>query len=99
MMITNHGMAGMGLSPDNGSDDTGYGWASDITGTIRDVTTAYNQQMILNANIERARNGLPPIDTRTIAPTYNVGLAPDIKNLMILGGIGLLLILMMKRGR
>ncbi len=79
------GMAGMGEYADDGSPAL-----QEITTTIRDLVTMYNQQQILEANIARAERGLPPINTAQIAPQYNIGLASDTKNMLVIGGLLLL---------
>lgn len=87
---------GVGLA---GVDDGSSGTLQDITSGIRDLITAYNQQQILQANIDLAKQGKPPINTAQLAPTYNVGLAPDTKNLLILGGLALVAVLLLSRSR
>lgn len=59
--------------------------------------TAYNQQQLLEVNVERAKQGLPPISASEIAPTVNVGISPEIKQLLIMGGVGLLLLFLLTR--
>ncbi len=90
----------MKLQSMSGMDETSAesGTAS-ILDSIRDIVTSYNQQQILQANIDRAKQGLPPINTGALAPTYNVGLTPELKNMLIVGGIVLAVILLMKKGR
>lgn len=82
-----------GIQSEPGSPD----WMNTVSSTIKDIVTQYNQQKILDANIERARQGLPPINTASIAPTYNVGLSPETQQLLMFGGIALLAILLLKR--
>lgn len=91
------GMRGLADASDGTGIDSSF--LTTVTGDLKDLVTAYNQQQILNANIERAKQGLPPINTASIAPTYNVGLSPDIKNMLLFGGLALLAILFLKRGR
>lgn len=43
------------------------------------------QRQLLKVNAERAKQGLPPINT--LAAQVQVGLAPDIKNLIVIGGL------------
>lgn len=84
------GMAGLG--------ETAQEVASDIGGTLKDLLTAYNQQQILQLNMDRVKLGLPPINTQDIAPTYNVGLSPEVKQMLMMGGLLLLVVLLAKRG-
>lgn len=73
-----------------------------ILDVLRDGLTVYNQQRILDANIDRAARGLPPINTAQIAPQYNIGLSQDTKNLLVIGGLVLAAMFVfnsMSRGR
>lgn len=94
MYLTNRNprMAGMGEVTEPSTMDS-------ITSTLRDLVTVYNQQRILDANIERASRGLPPLNTAQIAPTYNVGLAPDTRNMLLIGGGLLLAVLVLGRSK
>lgn len=84
-------MAGMGEVSDSTTDT--------ILNTARDLLTVYNQQRILDANMERASRGLPPLQTSQYAPTYNVGLAPDTRNMLMIGGGLLLVVLLLGRSK
>lgn len=49
---------------------------------------------IANINLERARQGLPPLDTGQVQamaprPGVAVGLSPDVKRIIIIGGVGI----------
>lgn len=68
-----------------------------LASLIQTAITTYNSQRILDANIELAKLGRPPIDQSLIAPQYNVGLSPDVKNMLMIGGLGLLLVLLLSR--
>ena len=51
-------------------------------------------QKIAKINLERVRQGLPPLDasqTAAIAPRPGVavGLSPDVKNIIVIGGLGI----------
>lgn len=86
----NSRMAGMGDVTDASTTDT-------ILNTARDLLTVYNQQRILDANMERAARGLPPLSTAQYAPTYNVGLSPDTRNMLMIGGGLLLAVVLLSR--
>lgn len=79
------------------ADPTVPDWLKDIISGAKELLTQYNQQRIYDLQIERASQGLPPLDLTKYSPQYNLGLAPDIKNLLILGGIGFAIFIMMKR--
>lgn len=97
-------LSGMGdIISDGGEVYTGQpsSWP-DMTqwgSVLERVLTVWNQQKILDANIERAKQGLPPIDTAAIAPTYNVGLSPDTRNLVTIALVGAGLFLLVKAAK
>jgi hypothetical protein len=96
MRVPFHGGGLAGIDDGSGEESSAL---QDITGAIRDLVTSYNQQKILEANIDRAARGLPPINTSLLAPTYNVGLTSDTKNMLIIGGVVLAAILLLNGGR
>jgi len=49
------------------------------------VLAVEQQRQLLKINAERAKLGQPPIST--LAAQVQVGLAPDIKNLLVIGGL------------
>ncbi len=87
------GLAGMG---DTTSTDPS---STSIVQSVTDLVTAYNQEQILKANTDRAALGLPPLNTASISPTYNVGLSPDVKSLLIIGGLALLGVIFLAKRR
>lgn len=50
---------------------------------------AYFQTQAMKLNLDRAKQGLPPINTASYAPGLNVGLTPQTSNLLMYGAIGL----------
>lgn len=73
--------------------DSDFSWLRD---TAVAVVGAWNQQKILELNLERARQGLPLIDAARFAPTYNVGMSPEVKSLVTVGMIGIGIFLLLK---
>jgi len=56
------------------------------------------QRQIMNLNIERARQGLPPVDpTQYSGLGVQVGLSPSTTNLLVLGLLGVGAILLLAR--
>jgi hypothetical protein len=54
----------------------------------------YKQASDFNAiNLQRAKQGLPPLNPQQYAPQVNFGLSTDIQNMLMIGGGALLLIL------
>jgi len=63
------------------------------------LAATYQQRQLLQIQVERARQGLPPIDAASYGAGVNVGLAPDTRNLVMWGGAALLLVLALTLGR
>lgn len=60
------------------------------------------QKQLIDLNIERAKRGLAPVDSSTIAPTVNVGVSSDVQKLVtlgLLGAFGLGALSLMTRGK
>ncbi len=84
-------------------------WASDLKSVIDQVAKpligVYQEKKLIDINIERAKAGLAPINSTAIAPTVNVGLAPQqaaeankIGKMMLIGlGIVALLLFLRKK--
>jgi hypothetical protein len=75
----------------------GESWISAISRAMTTVAMADYQRRILNAQLERARQGLPPLQSSEYAPAINVGLSPQTRNLLIYGGIALVAVLLLRR--
>lgn len=77
------------------------GWADRIAEIVKQAGSAYlsinqlrNQQKVMDMQLKRAQQGLPPLDINPaqygMQPTVGVGLSPDTKQLVIVGGLALL---------
>jgi hypothetical protein len=60
-------------------------WYETLASVIPNLTATYEQKQLLDAQIERARLGLPPIGSHELNP----GLSKDTIQLMIAGGVAL----------
>jgi hypothetical protein len=65
-------------------------WYAQFVDLAKQALTLQQMRELQRLNLERARQGLPPIDTSRYAPQVNVGVAPDTQRLLLIGG-GLLL--------
>ena len=58
-----------------------YGWFDDFTSKVADLGGKFlqfkTQKEILDAQMERLRSGLPPLETGQYAPTVGVQISPD----------------------
>lgn len=75
----------------------GESWINAISRAMTTVAMADYQRRIINAQLERARQGLPPLQPSEYAPAINVGLSPQTRNLLIYGGIALAVVLLLRR--
>lgn len=71
-------------------------WGTSILSTLQTALPAYfqakSQSDLMTINIKRAEQGLPPIDSSTLAPTVNVGVSPAIQQLGYIAVGGLVLV-------
>lgn len=71
-------------------------WGSSILDTINKAAPSLlqikSQNDLMNINIQRAAQGLPPIDSSTLAPTVNVGVSKDLQTLGFVAVGGLVLV-------
>jgi hypothetical protein len=75
----------------------GESWISAISRAMTTVAMADYQRRLLNAQLDRARQGLPPLNASEYAPAINVGLSPQTRHLLIYGGIALVAVLLLRR--
>jgi hypothetical protein len=66
--------------------------------TLKDLVPVYTSyqlsQDLYQLNLERVRQGLPPVDAQSVSPQVNVGLSSDMRMLLMVGGGALLAVLL-----
>ena len=78
----------------------GESWIDTLQKLIPALTMTVQQVQLMQLNIERAKGGLPPIDIASYSGIgVNFGLSPETKNLLIYGGIALVAVFFLTRGR
>lgn len=88
------------VSKINQTQTTGESWIDTLTKLIPALTLTTQQVQLMQLNIERAKKGLPPVDIASYSGIgVNVGLSGDTKNLLIYGGIALVAVFFLTRGR
>lgn len=76
----------------------GEPWYATLERALTGIAASYYQTEVLKVNIERAKQGLPPITgTDVPATTVAVGISRDTQNLLLILGGGLLLTLLLLR--
>jgi len=84
----------------NQTQTPGESWIDTLTKLVPALTMTVQQVQLMQLNIERAKNGLPPIDIASYSGIgVNVGISPATRNLLIYGGIALVAVLFLTRGR
>lgn len=68
--------------PDSSSS---WDWGKIATG----IATGVSQFQLNQINLERAQRGLPPLSSSAVAPQVNVGLSPQVKQMLIYAALGL----------
>lgn len=62
-------------------------WYDALARLLPVLASTYQQKQLLSVQVERARNGLPPLDVSQYAPGVNVGLDEKTQRLLIIGGV------------
>jgi len=79
---------------------SGESWIDTLVKLMPALTLTVQQIQLLQLNIRRAEDGLPPIDIASYSGIgVNVGLSPQTRNLLIYGGIALVAVLFLTRSR
>lgn len=93
------GLAGLGdATSETPSTDWGKAFSDFVNQVLGPLAGAYQQKKLIDLNIKRAEQGLPPINAEQMAPTVNVGIAPSLQTgLLIAGAVVLGVLLLRKR--
>jgi len=79
----------------------GENWYDSLAKLLPALTATYQQKQILDVQVERAKQGLPPLNATQFSAGVNVGIAPETQKMLMYGAIGLgaifLLTALMKR--
>lgn len=110
MAVSYKGLSGLSASTVAPAGDSG-GFLNNVTDILKSILPAvagiYTAKSLIDINISRAKQGLPPIDQSAIAPQVNVGIPPaqldaitGVGKIAIFGALGIgALFLFMKKGR
>lgn len=85
-----------------GNRAPGESWTDTLQRLLPILAATYQQKQLLDVQVDRARNGLPPLDASMYAPGVQVGLSSNTtKTIVMLGGAALLILLLiaMKKRR
>jgi hypothetical protein len=73
----------------------GEDWINSVSRAMSTVAMADYQRRLLNVQLERARQGLPPLNATEYGVGVNVGINPQ--TLLILGGVALVALFALRR--
>ena len=59
--------------------------AANLDKILASIVSYRQSEKILDINLERAKKGLPPINAESVAPTVNIGVSPNVLNMVLLG--------------
>jgi len=77
----------------------GEDWMSAVSRAMATVAMADYQRRLLNVQLERARQGLPPLAASEYGVGVSVGIDPATRNLLLIGGVALVALLLLARRR
>lgn len=77
----------------------GESWMDTLQRTLPVLTATYQQKQILGIQLARAQAGLPPLDPSALGVGVSVGVSPELKQMLVLGSIGLAAVIFMSRGK
>jgi len=75
----------------------GESWTDTLQRILPVLAATYQQKQILSIQLERAKNGLPPLPDSQFGVGVNVALSPELKTALLIGGALLVFVLMQKR--
>ncbi len=94
----------LGIVADVGAPPTAKeapAWYERIANSVADLLPAYGayqtQKQLIKLNIQRAQQGLSPIEANQLAPQVNVGVSSDIKTFAYIGLGAIALVILLPR--
>jgi hypothetical protein len=67
----------------------GESWVDTLQRLMPILATTVQQRQILNAQMERARQGLPPLDATQYGVGVSVGLSPETQRMLMFAALGI----------
>lgn len=77
----------------------GEDWVSAVSRAMATVAMADYQRRLLNVQLDRARQGLPPLAASEYGVGVSVGIDPATRNMLLIGGVALVAFLLLARRR
>jgi hypothetical protein len=70
--------------------NTGENWYDALARLLPVLASTYQQKQLLQVQVDRAKQGLPPLDASQYAGGVQVGMAPELQKMLMWGGIAAL---------
>ncbi len=77
----------------NETRESGENWYDALARLLPVLASTHQQKQLLEVQVQRAKQGLPPLDATQYAGGVQVGLAPDVQKMLMWGGIVALAVL------
>jgi hypothetical protein len=65
----------------------GESWADTLQRLLPVLAATYQQKQLLQVQVDRARQGLPPLDMSQYGAGVNVGVSPEVQRMLWIGGV------------
>lgn len=78
---------------------TGEAWYESLARLLPTLAATYQQKQLLQIQVDRARQGLPPLNASQYGAGFNIGLSQDTQNMILIGGLALLGVFLLTRKR
>lgn len=78
---------------------TGQSWIQTLANLASSLTLANSQRQLLNIQVQRAQQGLPPLDASQVGLGVSLGISPQTQKLILFGGAALLLVIYLSTRR
>jgi hypothetical protein len=90
---------GLGTSAVQAASTSGQSWVQTLANLATSLTLANSQRQLLNVQLQRAQQGLPPLDASQVGLGVSVGISSQTQKLVLLGGAALLIVLFLAMRR
>lgn len=75
----------------------GETWTDTLKRSLPIIAATYQQKQILDVQMDRAKQGLPPLDASQYGVGVNVGLSPEVMKMVMLGLVGIGAVIFLSR--
>lgn len=77
-----------------GQQQPGESWLDSVARLLPIIAATDQQRQLLQVQVDRAKQGLPPLNVSQYSAGVQVGMSSDLKQLLIYGGLGFLAVML-----